>query len=310
MGKLISTNPANNYSIIGEVTISSAAEISQKVQKAQAAKKAWKELSVQKRISLLEPICEEFAKRQEELARLITKETGKPIQQSTDEAKGYVEDFEWFMEHALLAIKDEITYEDKNSTHRIVYEPFGVAAVITPWNFPFGMAIWGIVPNLLVGNTVVFKISEECPLVGKLIEEVFLNHKLPRGVFAQVYGAGEVGRQLSESEVNFIWFTGSTNVGKSLYKTAADKFIKVLLEMGGSNPCVVFEDVDIDKAAEIIYDRRFQNCGQVCDAVKRLIVHESIAEKLAAQLKKVLESKHVGNPQDQATDIGGPEFPN
>ncbi|MBU4099668.1 aldehyde dehydrogenase family protein [Patescibacteria group bacterium] len=304
MGKLISTNPANNYSIVGEVTISSAAEIFQKVQKAQAAKKAWKELGVQKRIARLEPICEEFAKRHEELARLITKETGKPIQQSADEAIGYVEDFEWFMEHAPLAIKDEITYEDKNSIHKIVYEPFGVAAVITPWNFPFGMAIWGIVPNLLIGNTVVIKTSEECPLVGKFIEEVFLNHNLPEGVFAEVYGAGEVGRQLSESDVNFIWFTGSTNAGKSLYKTAADKFIKVLLEMGGSNPCVVFEDVDIDKTAEIIYKSRFQNCGQVCDAAKRLIVHESIAGKLAAKLKKILESMRIGDPQDQATDIG------
>jgi len=304
MSKLISTNPANNYSIVGEVTISGKAEITQKVQKAQAAKKAWKELGVQKRIALLEPICEEFVKHQEELAKLITRETGKPIQQSKDEAIGYVEDFKWFMEHAPFAIKDEITHEDKNSIHKIVYEPFGVAAVITPWNFPFGMAIWGILPNLLVGNTVVFKISEECPLVGKFIEEVFLDHNLPEGVFAQVYGAGEVGRQLSESEINFIWFTGSTNAGKSLYKTAADKFIKVLLEMGGSNPCVVFEDVDIDKTAEIIYKSRFQNCGQACNAVKRLIVYESIAEKLAAKLKKILKSKRIGNPEDQETDIG------
>lgn len=304
MNKLVSTNPADNYSVVGKVTISDLVEISEKVRKAKDVKTAWKELGVKKRVKLLRPICEEFAKRGEELAQLITKETGKPITQSRDEVKGYVGDFEWFLNNAESALTDEVTYEDKDSIHKIVYEPFGVAGVITPWNFPFGMAVWGIIPNLLVGNTVVFKISEECPLVGKLMEKVFLNHKLPKGVFAEVYGAGEAGRQLSESDINLIWFTGSTKVGKSLYKTAADKFIKVVLEMGGSNPCIVFEDANIAKASEAIYASRFQNCGQVCNSVKRLIVHESIADKIISQLKKLIESKQVGNPKDEKTDIG------
>lgn len=303
MNKLISTNPADNYSVLGEVNISNASEISEKVRKAQNAKMTWKELGVKKRIELLKPVCDEFAKRQEELTKLITKEIGKPIEQSRSEAKGYVEDFEWFLSNAESAVKDEITYEDKDSIHKIVYEPFGLAAVITPWNFPFGMAIWGIVPNLLVGNTVIFKISEECPLVGKLIEKVFLNHNLPDGVFAEVYGAGDVGKKLSESDINFIWFTGSTKTGKSLYKTAADKLIKVILEMGGSNPCVVFEDFEIKKAAEIIYSSRFQNCGQVCNSVKRLIVHESIFDTLIEELKNILAAKQIGNPKDKKTDI-------
>jgi succinate-semialdehyde dehydrogenase/glutarate-semialdehyde dehydrogenase len=304
MNKLISTNPANNYSVVGEVVISGLVEISEKVQKAKDAKTAWKELGVKKRVGLLRPICEEFAKRGEELAQLITKETGKPITQSRDESKGYVEDFEWFLDNAESSLVDEITYEDKDSIHKIVYEPFGVAGVITPWNFPFGMAVWGIIPSLLAGNTVVFKISEECPLVGKLMEKIFLNHKLPEGVFAEVYGAGEVGKQLSETDINIIWFTGSTKVGKSLYKTAADKFIKVVLEMGGSSPCIVFEDADIAKAAQVIYASRFQNCGQVCNSVKRLIVHTSVVDKLISQLKKLIESKRVGNPEDEKTDIG------
>lgn len=304
MSKLVSTNPADNYSTVGSVTISDLDEISEKVRKAKNAKMEWKEFGVRKRAELLWPICEEFAKRGEELAQLITKETGKPITQSRDEAKGYVEDFEWFLDNAEPSLADEITYEDKNSIHKIVYEPFGVAGVITPWNFPFGMAVWGIIPNLLAGNTVVFKISEECPLVGKLMEEVFLNHKLPKGVFSEIYGAGEVGKQLSENDINLIWFTGSTKVGKSLYKTAADKFIKVVLEMGGSTPCVVFADADINKAIEVICASRFQNCGQVCNSVKRLIVHKSIANKVILQLKNLIELKRIGSPQDEKTDIG------
>jgi succinate-semialdehyde dehydrogenase / glutarate-semialdehyde dehydrogenase len=303
MTQLISTNPSKNYSIVGEIQVSSQAEISKKIQKAQKVKSAWKELGVQKRIALLHPICDEFEKRQEEMAQLIMQETGKPILQSRNEAKGYVTDFRWFLDNVASALQDEITHEDKNSVHTIIYEPKGVSAVITPWNFPFGMAIWGIVPNLLVGNPVVFKISEECPLVGKLIEEVFLNHHLPEGVFAEVYGAGDVGKKLSENDINFIWFTGSTKVGKSLYKTAAEKFITVLLEMGGSNPCVVFEDVAIARSAEIIYWGRFQHCGQVCGSTKRLIVHELIVEKVIDALKKVLNEKHIGNPADETTEI-------
>lgn len=304
MTKLVSTNPADNYSVVGEVIVSTASEISKKVRKAQVAKTAWRQLEVKKRVELLRLVCSEFTKRQEQLAHLITKEIGKPIQQSHRETKAYIEDFNWFLDNVESAIKDEITYEDKDSIHKVVYEPRGVAAVITPWNYPFGMATWGIVPNLLVGNTVVFKISEECPLVGRLIEEVFLNHNLSEGVFAEVYGAGDVGRELSESGINIIWFTGSSRTGKSLYKTAAEKFIKVVLEMGGSNPCVVFEDADVKEVAQLIYSGRFSNCGQSCDATKRLIVHKSIADKLSSELKKVLESKHLGNPEDEKTDIG------
>ncbi len=302
--KLISTNPAKNYQPVGKVDISTQSEIQEKVANAHAAKKAWRELGVAGRIELLRPIQKELLSRRDEIARLICSEVGKPKSQALGEAKGYPEELDWFFENAPAALRDEVTFEDEHSVHRIVYEPIGVAAVITPWNFPFGMAMWGIVPNLIAGNPVVFKASEECPLVGKLVDEVFSNHGLPKGVFTEVYGSGDVGKQLAESDVDLIWFTGSTRTGKALYKTAADKFIKAVLEMGGSNPCVVFQDADPGSAAKLIYDGRFYNCGQVCDAIKRLIVHEDIKEELLAALKAELESKKVGDPEDQATDIG------
>lgn len=304
MTKLISTNPANDYEILGEVEISTNEEIQSKVAQANEVKKSWKELGIKKRIEFLKPICEEFKQRSQEIAELISKEMGKPISECIGEANGYVEEYEWFMKNAESALQDEVTHEDNDSIHKIVYEPFGTTAVITPWNFPFGMAIWGIIPNLIVGNTVVFKISEECPLVGKLIEEVMNNHDLPKGVFSEVYGAGDVGEKLSKSDIDFIWFTGSTKVGQFLYKTAAEKFIKVILEMGGSNPCVVFDDADIPSAVETIYDGRFYNCGQVCDAIKRLIVQDSIFDDFISELKKYVETKKVGNPLDKDTNIG------
>lgn len=304
MATLISTNPADNYAKIGEVDVSTDKEIADKVAQANKAKVAWKELGVKGRVTLLEPIRDEFKKRTEEIAHLISIETGKAISESMSEVTRYTDELTWFLENGPNALKDVPTLDDEKSFHRMVYEPYGVAASIAPWNFPFGMAVWGIFPNLVSGNVVVFKTSEESPLVGKLIEKIILNHKLPSGVFSEVYGAGDVGKKLTESDINLIWFTGSTRTGKVLYKTAADKLIKAVLEMGGSSPCVVFDDVDIAKAAPLIFAGRFRHCGQVCTALKRLIVHEKVAEELTAALKEIVEKQKVGNPLDPKTDLG------
>ncbi len=304
MAKLVSTNPARNYEIIGEVDISTDAEIKEKVRLANDANLKWKELGVKKRAGLLRPVCDEFRKRANEFAPLITREMGKPITQSRNEVEGAIEDFEWFLGNGEKALQDEITHKDRMSAHRIVYEPYGTAAVITPWNYPLNMFIWGAIPNLISGNTAVFKISEECPLTGKLIEGVMSSGNLPEGVFSEVYGAGDVGQKLAESGVDLIWFTGSTRVGKLLYKIAAEKFIKAILEMGGSSPAVMFEDVDIPEVVPELYKERFSNCGQVCDSVKRLIVHESIFDEVAEKLKIEAEKKLLGDPADEKTDVG------
>jgi acyl-CoA reductase-like NAD-dependent aldehyde dehydrogenase len=305
MATIISTNPADNYSKVGEVQVSTDTEIADKVAKANKAKTDWKELGVEARIKLLEPIRDEFRARTEEIAELISRETGKAIHEATSEVARYTdEELSWFLDNGAKALADETTLKDDESFHRIRFEPYGVAAVITPWNFPFGMCVWGVFPNLVAGNTVVFKTSEECPLVGKLVEEIILNHNLPEGVFAEVYGSGDVGKKLAESDVNLIWFTGSTATGKALYKTAADKFIKAVLEMGGSNPCVVFDDVDIAQATPVIFGGRFRNNGQVCSALKRLIVHEEIADKLTSALKEIIEKQRVGDPLNPKTDLG------
>ncbi|MBI2547440.1 MAG: aldehyde dehydrogenase [Candidatus Aenigmarchaeota archaeon] len=304
MGKLVSTNPARNYEVIGEVDISTEAEIKEKVNLANNAKSKWKDLGVEKRIELLRSIYDEFKKRKEEFVPLITKEIGKPITQSVKEVNGYLEDFMWFLDNGKKALEDEITYKDETSIHRIVYEPYGTAAVITPWNYPLGMFIWGVIPNLIAGNTVVFKISEECPLIGELIEKIMNSKDLPEGVFSEVYGAGDVGQRLAESDINLIWFTGSSKVGKLIYKIAAEKFIKAVLEMGGSNPGVVFDDVDISDVIPEIYNERFYNCGQSCDSLKRLIVHESILKEVVEKLKIEVEKKILGDPNNEKTELG------
>lgn len=304
MTKLISTNPARGYEHLGEVDVSSDSDIAEKVARAHAAQRSWKELGVQKRAEFLRPIIEAFRERRDEIVLLETQEIGRAIKESGSIIDSHLEKINWFLDNAERALADEITYEDESMLHKIVYEPIGVAAVITPWNHPFGMFAWGVFPNLLAGNTVVFKISEECPLMGKLIDEVMLSQNLPHGVFSQVYGGGDVGHALAQSAIDLIWFTGSTKTGQELYKIAGEKFIKAVLELGGSNPGIVCEDAHIQEAVTKVYVRRFRNCGQTCDALKRLIVHHSIFDAVVEALKKEIESKKVGDPEDLSTDLG------
>lgn len=304
MTKLISTNPAKNYTVIGSVNVSTLPAIKRKVAEAQKVKTKWKEMGVKKRAIYLWEIYHKLMSRKEDIISLIIKETGKCLKDTRIEIERYGKDFKWFLENAQTSLKDEVTYEDDKTIHRIVYEPYGVAAVITPWNHPFGMFVWGVIPNLLAGNVIVFKHSEECPLTGRLIEQIISSTKLPKGVFSEIYGNGAVGKLLIAQNINLIWFTGSSAVGKEIYKEAAKKFVKVILEMGGSNPGIIFEDADVDRFMDKLYAKRFNLCGQTCDALKRLIVQESIFDEVVKKIKVKVEEKKVGNPEDEATDIG------
>lgn len=304
VSKIISTNPAKNYDVIGEVEVSSDVEIDKKVGLANKQKEFWKDLGVEKRIELLKPIYSMFQKRQAEMIKIIIEEVGKTKAEALNEMDFYLGYFQWFMENGKQSLADEVTFEDEKNLNKVIYEPIGSAAVITPWNFPFGMFVWGVIPNLIAGNTVIFKISEECPLAGKLIEEIMLSCNLPEGVFSEIYGSGDIGSKLVDNKIDLIWFTGSSKVGKELYKKAADKFIKAILEMGGSNPFVVFEDADLDQAVEKIYSGRFYINGQTCDATKKLVVHESVQDKLVRKLIKKIENKIIGDPNNSQTDIG------
>ncbi len=304
MSKLISTNPAKNYERLGEIDISSAEEIKQKVVKARKAFPEWKKLGVSGRIEALRPLLDYFTKHKKEIAVLETKEMGMPISQSLGDVDFGLDYFKWYLDNAAKYLTPETTFEDDNSIHQVHYEPIGVAAVIIPWNFPFSNFIWGVGQNLVVGNTVVMKHSEEVPLTGKLMENVISDIALPDGVFSEIYGSGEVGDILMQQDINLLSFTGSTKVGQGLYKKVADKFIKVCLELGGSSPGIIFADADLDKALEVVYAMRFSNSGQVCDSLKRLIVHESVFDETVAKLAETIKPKKIGDPEDESIDIG------
>jgi len=188
--------------------------------------------------------------------------------------------------------------------HTAYREPIGVSANIAPWNFPCSNFVWSIGQSLVSGNVVIYKSSEEVPLFGKLIEEIFNQSGLPEGVFSEVYGDGEVGNILVNGNIDLICFTGSTNTGKYLYKVASEKFIKAFLELGGSAPGIIFEDADIDRTIDSIFGNRFLFSGQICDGLKRLIVHESKKDEVITKLVEKVNNTKVGDSLDESTEIG------
>jgi acyl-CoA reductase-like NAD-dependent aldehyde dehydrogenase len=163
--------------------------------------------------------------------------------------------------------------------------------------------IWATGQSLIAGNTVVLKHSEECPLSGKFIEET-LNKHLPEGVFNEVYGDGAVGAQLVQQEIQMITFTGSTKTGKHLYEVAGKRFIKAVMELGGSAPAIVFEDADLESTIGNVCFNRLLNQGQCCDGLKRLIVHESQYEEVVKKLAMQFKAKKIGKADEKSTEIG------
>lgn len=303
MKKIKSINPSNK-TVLGEIFASQPDEISEKVKNAHNAKHHWKAIGVKARINMLKPLENIFNDKKNKIAQLTSCEIGKPISESLDDFIGdfiYLNDF---ISNGEKYIEDEIVFQDGQAVHRVIYEPVGVVACIAPWNYPFGNFIWSVIPNLIVGNTVVFKHSEECSITAKLLEEILQELNLPTGVFSIIYGDAEEGKFLITQPVNMIWFTGSSSTGSEIAAIAGKKQIKTVLEMGGSNPAIIFENEDVDNVIERIYKGRFTHCGQVCDAIKRLLVHESLFDKVVTALAERVQKIKIGDPMLKETELG------
>lgn len=303
MSKIKSINPSNN-NVLGEVEVSTKKEILEKVSAAHKAKEGWNKLGVAGRVKVLRKVVENFKIRKEELARSGSSEMGMPISLSRMDFEDSINYFNWYLDNAEKYLSSEIVFEDEKMIHTVIREPIGVSANITPWNFPISNFVWSVIQPLIAGNVVIYKTSEEVILTGKLIEEIISVSDLPEGVFSEVYGDGEIGKILVNEDIDLICFTGSTNTGKYLYKLAADKFIKVFLELGGSAPGIIFEDSNIDRVLDSFFGNRFLYTGQMCDGLKRLIVYEDKMDEVLNKLIEKINNTKVGDALDEKTEIG------
>ncbi|HMI51327.1 MAG TPA: aldehyde dehydrogenase family protein [Candidatus Saccharimonadales bacterium] len=289
-----STDPSTGEKI-ADVAHGSTADIQAAVQAARHASSAWRGLKPHLRARYLYALARQIQKHSRRLAVLETLDNGKPIRESRDIDIPLVA--RHFYYHAGWAQLLDQEFAG--------YVPCGVVGQIIPWNFPLLMLAWKIAPALATGNTVVLKPAEFTPLTALAFAEICQEIALPAGVVNIVTGDGTTGEALvAHPDVDKIAFTGSTEVGRAIRKATAKSSKKLSLELGGKSPYIVFEDADLDSAVEGLVDGIWFNQGQVCCAGSRLLMQESIAERLLAKIRERMSKLRIGSPLDKAIDIG------
>ena len=297
-GKSFKTLDPSTEKPLSVVAEASSDDVDRAVRAAGVAyEKYWKKMPGADRARYLFRIARHLQERAREFAVLETLDGGKPIKESRDVDLPLAAAH--FFYHAGWADKLEYAFPQRQ------LEPHGVVGQIIPWNFPLLMAAWKLAPALACGNTVVLKPAETTPLTALLLAEIIRDVDLPPGVVNIVTGAGETGSAIVEHpEVNKLAFTGSTEVGKLIQRSAIRRNLPLTLELGGKAPHVIFEDAAREQAIEGVSNGIFFNQGHVCCAGSRLLVQESIADNFIDRLQKRIELLRVGNPLDKNTDIG------
>jgi acyl-CoA reductase-like NAD-dependent aldehyde dehydrogenase len=273
---------------------------------AQKAQKKWEELAPLRRAQYLFKIAELIRRDRERLARILTKEQGKPIFESRFEIDGTAMNFQYYAEYARRIEGEVLPSDFAKQAIMILRLPIGVVASITPWNFPSSTVARKLAPALITGNTVVTKPSSNTPLSSVEIVKLAEEAGLPKGVLNLVTGSGsEVGDELVKNKITgLVTMTGSTEAGRKIMASASDHLAKLVLELGGKAPLIVWEDADMDWALKCAVWARFWNCGQTCICAERVYVDEKIKNKFIAAFARSVRGLRIGNPFSHSTDLG------
>lgn len=305
-----STNPADHKTVIGKVCNSTVAEVQEAVAAARKAYPDWRATPWQERAKLVERAAEIIRERSMELTAWLVLENGK----NRVEALGEIEETADLYDYYAQQLREnggfirEMNKLSPNDTNTSVLRPYGVWAVVAPFNFPYALLGAPMAAALVTGNTVVGKPASDTPISGALIAEIFHQAGFPDGVVNLVVGSGRtVGQALIDNpDVDGVTFTGSYDIGfHHLYKNFSAKYPKpCIAEMGGKNPAVISEHADIEKAAQGVFRSAFGMGGQKCSACSRVFVDEKIADKFIGRLKEVAEAAVIGDPSDKKVFMG------
>jgi len=306
--RLAVLNPSDE-SRLAEVALGDAHDVAAAVEAAATAQVAWARGGASARAGALRRIAEGVRRQELELARLQSLNNGKPLAEARLDVADVVSCFEYY---AMLAEAAErqadapVPLPDAGFVARVRREPYGVAGLIVPWNFPMVTTAWKVAPALAAGNAVVLKPSEVTPLPELALAQIAHDAELPSGVFNVVVGTGiEVGAPLvAHPKVRKVSFTGSNAVGQRVMQSAAEGVKGVSLELGGKSAIVVFDDADLDQACELVFAGAFMNAGQMCSATSRVLVHEAIADTLTERLAATATALRVGDPLAEGTQMG------
>ncbi len=299
------TNPATGE-VIATVPRCGAAETGRAIAAAETAFKTWRETTAAERSRILRRWFDLLMSNQEDLARLMTCEQGKPLAEARGEiayAAAYVE---WFAEEAKRAYGEVIPSPFKDRQIVVTREPVGVCAAITPWNFPSAMITRKVAPALAAGCTIILKPAEQTPLSALALAELAEQAGVPRGVFSVVTGrAAAIGGVMTASPtVRKLTFTGSTAIGQLLMQQCAGTVKKLSLELGGNAPFIVFDDADLDAAVAGAVASKYRNAGQTCVCSNRFLVQAGVYEQFADKLAAAVTALKVGNGLDDGVTQG------
>jgi acyl-CoA reductase-like NAD-dependent aldehyde dehydrogenase len=303
------TNPATEK-VIAELPEDPPAAIATKVDRARAAQPRWAALPVSRRMEAIRRFAAALVAQKADLALTLTREMGKPITQSHNELAAMAGRIDYFLNSTSVLLEEDLVFREPESgavprlIESIAYEPLGVVANISAWNYPYFVGSNVFVPALLTGNCVVYKPSEITAQTGLAIARLLHESGIPEDVFTTVIGGGAAGRALLDQPVDGVFFTGSHATGKKIAEAVAGRLIKTQLELGGKDPTYVADDVDVRAAAESLADGAFYNTGQSCCSVERIYVHESIAAAFIDAFVDTVRAFPIGAPEDEKTYIG------
>lgn len=306
--ELLCVNPATGEEN-GRVPLMSASDVAAAVRRARHAQLGWSQLSYHARAEIILRAREIVLAQVDEIAALITRETGKPPAEATSMEVVPTLDLMYYFakntERLLRRQKIDIgQYGFMGRSSYLVYKPLGVVGIISPWNFPWATPLDEVVMALMAGNAVVLKPSELTPLTALKIGEVFKQARFPEGLLEIVTGDGSTGAALVEAGVNKIMFTGSVATGKRVAEAAAKHLTPVVLELGGKDPMVVLDDANVENAARAAVWGGFANAGQACASIERCYVHESIAHEFTKRVVDETRKLKLGPPAGEAVDVG------
>ncbi|HDK6331213.1 NADP-dependent succinate-semialdehyde dehydrogenase [Klebsiella variicola subsp. variicola] len=299
------TNPANGEQL-GSVPKMGADETREAIEAASRALPAWRALTAKERANILRRWFDLMMENQDDLARLMTLEQGKPLAEAKGEISYAASFIEWFAEEGKRIYGDTIPGHQADKRLLVIKQPIGVTAAITPWNFPAAMITRKAGPALAAGCTMVLKPASQTPFSALALAELANRAGIPAGVFNVVTGsAGAVGGELTSNPlVRKLSFTGSTEIGRQLMEQCAKDIKKVSLELGGNAPFIVFDDADLDKVVEGALASKFRNAGQTCVCANRLYVQDGVYDRFAEKLQQAVEKLRIGDGLQDGVTTG------
>ena len=265
----------------------------------------WSEVPLKERLEYIRKFSEELKKREKHCAEILTKEMGKPLNESINEIRGANSRIKFFLKNSEETLKSLNLSKNESMGEEIEFEPLGVIGNISAWNYPYLIGVNVFIPGLICGNTVLYKPSEYTSLTGLEIKNIFNDIGLPQNTFSVVIGEKSIGQEVLNLPLDGLFFTGSYKTGLSIHNEVSKNLIPVGLELGGKDPLYVTNEVkDISKVATSVLEGAFYNNGQSCCSVERIYVHEDAANTFLNEFKSAAKKLKVGDPLSPETTQG------